>query len=54
MVVTSNYKPNVVGERMNHPKKKDGNYDSVTGDRIISRLLQMCKGVMIKGEDRRF
>lgn len=54
LIVTSNYKPNIVGERMNHPKKKEGTYDSVTGDRIISRLLQMCKGVMIKGEDRRF
>ena len=53
LIVTSNYKPNIVGERMNHPKKKEGTYDSVTGDRIISRLLQMCKGVMIKGADRR-
>lgn len=54
LIVTSNYKPNIVGERMNNPKKKEGNYETVTGDRIISRLLQMCKGVMIKGEDRRF
>ena len=54
LIVTSNYKPNIVGERMNHPKKKEGTYDSVTGDRIISRLLQMCKGVVIKGADRRF
>lgn len=54
LIVTSNYKPDTVAERMNHPKKKDGNYESVTGDRIISRLLQMCKGITIKGEDRRY
>lgn len=54
LIITSNFKPDTVAERMNHPKKKDGNYTTVTGDRIISRLLQICKGITIKGKDRRF
>jgi len=54
LIITSNFMPDTVAHRMNHPKKKESTSESVTGDRIISRLLQMCKGVTIKGKDRRF
>lgn len=53
VIVTSNYRLKEIGERMNHPKDDDGKFPSVTGDRIISRLAQMCNRVEIKGKDRR-
>lgn len=53
IIVTSNFDPNVLADRLNHPTKKESQNESVTGDRIVSRLLQMCKGITIKGKDRR-
>lgn len=53
IIVTSNFDPNVLADRLNHPTKRESSYESVTGDRIVSRLLQMCKGITIKGKDRR-
>lgn len=53
VIITSNYTPTEVKVRLNHPKKKESYGESVTGDRIVSRLTQMCKGVILKGVDRR-
>lgn len=53
VIITSNYTPAEVRARLNNPKDKKSYGESVTGDRIVSRLKQMCKGVMLKGVDRR-
>lgn len=53
VIVTSNYSPDEVRVRLNNPKDKKSYGESVTGDRIVSRLRQMCIGVMLKGVDRR-
>lgn len=53
IIVTSNFTPSVVAGRLNNPTKRESQNESVTGDRIVSRLLQMCKGITIKGKDRR-
>ena len=54
VIVTSNFKLKEIVERLNHPKNSGSSYPSVTGDRIISRLAQMCKRVKLEGADRRF
>lgn len=61
VIVTSNFKLKEIARRLNNPKKTykskkedEKDFPSVTGDRIISRLAQMCTRVELKGEDRRF
>lgn len=54
VIVTSNFRLKEIGARLNHPKNASNSYPSVTGDRIISRLAQMCKRVELKGKDWRF
>lgn len=61
VIVTSNFKLREIARRLNNPKstyktKKESEEDfqSVTGDRIVSRLAQMCTRVELKGADRRF
>lgn len=54
LIVTSNFRLKEVAQRLNNPKNKSVDYPSVTGDRIVSRLAQMCERVEIKGADRRF
>ena len=54
IIVTTNYKIQELEKRLNNPKNKTENMSSVTGSRIVSRILEMCKGVELKGNDRRF
>ena len=54
LIVTSNFRLKEVARRLNNPKNADGRFPSVTGDRIVSRMAQMCERVELKGEDRRF
>ena len=49
-IVTSNYEPRAVAERLNKPKNGGA---GVSGSRIISRLQQMCRIAAIGGVDRR-
>ena len=53
VIVTSNYRLAEIGERLNHPKDENGRFPNVTGDRIVSRLAEMCQRIEIKGKDRR-
>lgn len=50
IIATSNYDLDDVAYRLNHPKKAA---EGVMGDRIASRLNQMCAMVKLKGKDRR-
>jgi len=52
LIVTSNFKLGEIAERLNKPKNSSQS-KSVTGDRIVSRLAQMCKRIELTGEDRR-
>lgn len=49
-IVTSNYEPKAVADRLNKPK--NGGL-GVSGSRIISRLQEMCRIAAIGGVDRR-
>ena len=51
LIVTSNYSSKEIEERLNNPT--DAKTAGVTGSRIVSRLLEMCKILTIRGEDRR-
>lgn len=53
IIVTTNYKAQELEMRLNNPKNKAEKMQSVTGSRIVSRILEMCKGVELKGNDRR-
>lgn len=53
IIVTSNYRLSEIGERLNHPKDDNVRLPNVTGDRIVSRLAEMCRRIEIKGKDRR-
>ena len=50
LIVTSNYRSGELAEKMNKPKDAA---EGVTGSRIVSRLVEMCKAVKIGGKDRR-
>lgn len=50
LIVTSNYNPDAAARRLNRPKNAP---EGVTGDRIISRISQMCRLVQLTGDDRR-
>ena len=54
VIVTTNFAPSEVKERLNNPKDRKSKGRFVTGDRIMSRLMEMCEGAMITGRDRRF
>lgn len=60
IVVTSNLELGRLAWRLNHPKKtynqRDDNdkFPNVTGNRIVSRLAQMCQRIELTGEDWRF
>ena len=49
-IVTSNYSPKEVAERLNAPKN---GVRGVGGSRIVSRLTQLCRIAKISGGDRR-
>ena len=51
LIVTSNYTSREIAERLNNPT--DAKSAGVTGDRILSRLTEMCEVFTIRGEDRR-
>ena len=51
LIVTSNYTSKEIAERLNNPT--DAKSAGVTGDRIISRIMEMCEVFTIRGEDRR-
>lgn len=53
MIVTSNFRLGEIGRRMNKPKKRESAETIVTGNRIVSRLAQMCNRVELRGEDWR-
>ena len=50
-LITSNYKLNELAIRLNNPKKAKSS--GISGDRIASRIKQMCKRTVLKGIDRR-
>ena len=54
LIVTSNFRLKEVADRLNNPKNKREGYPSVTGDRIVSRLAQMCERIELTGRDWRF
>lgn len=49
-LVTSNYSLSELAERLNAPK---GGKGGVTGNRIASRLREMCSLAVLRGDDRR-
>ena len=51
LIVTSNYTSKEIAERLNKPT--DAKSAGVTGDRIVSRIMEMCEVFSIRGEDRR-
>ena len=53
LIVTSNYTLGEIATRLNNPKNASSKFSSVTGDRIVSRLAQMCKRIELTGRDRR-
>lgn len=53
VIVTSNFRLGEIKDRLNNPKNATSKLPSVTGDRIVSRLAQMCKRVELTGKDRR-
>ncbi len=59
LMVTSNFTIGEISERLNRTKERLNRTKnarpnkSVTGDRIVSRLAQMCKRIELAGEDRR-
>ena len=53
MIVTSNFRLGEIGRRMNKPKKRETVEPIITGNRIVSRLAQMCNRVELRGEDWR-
>ena len=53
LIVTSNYTLGEIADRLNNPKNASSKFPSVTGDRIVSRLAQMCKRIELTGKDRR-
>lgn len=53
LIVTSNFRLKEVADRLNNPKNKREGYPSVTGDRIVSRLAQMCERIELTGRDWR-
>ena len=50
IIVTSNFDTEKVAYRLNRPKNAP---EGVSGNRIVSRLRQMCKVAQISGGDRR-
>lgn len=50
-LITSNYSLSELAERLNNPKKAQKR--GVSGDRIASRIKEMCKRTVLKGADRR-
>lgn len=54
LIVTSNFSLGEIAQRLNNPKNANKKLPSVTGDRIVSRLAQMCERYELKGKDKRF
>lgn len=58
-VITSNYDLTTLSRRLNTPAKTSSKYSAadgvpeISGDRIASRIKQMCKMTKLQGEDRR-
>ena len=51
LIVTGNYTSKEIAERLNNPT--DAKTAGITGDRIVSRLAEMCEILTIRGDDRR-
>lgn len=52
LIVTSNFTLGDLARRLNNPKNASGN-QNITGNRIVSRLAQMCERLELTGGDWR-